>query len=149
MSQADRNSRSIPARPSDLIPAPAPPAPRRGRRLVVRAPGASARKLSVQAGLASLPTPLVAGPAALDGHGSSALMALAYHKVKPTYDAFSTIKVDPGDRGLFRENSSTVDFEVFKETQVKRVTNPNVINTALAAHPELLDLPEAGPSPRP
>ena len=68
-------------------------------------------------------------------------MALAYYKVKPTYDAFSTIKVDPGDRGLFRENSSTVDFEVFKETQVKRVTNPNVIATALAAHPELLRLP--------
>ena len=74
--------------------------------------------------------------------GTSAVMALAYFKVKPTYDAFSTIKVDPGDRGLFREtNNAAVDFEVFKETQVKRVTNPNVIATALAGHPDLLLLP--------
>ncbi len=68
-------------------------------------------------------------------------MGLAYYKVKPSYDAFSTIKVDPGDRGLLRENSSTVDFEVFKETQARRVANPNVIAAALSAHPELLRLP--------
>ena len=79
--------------------------------------------------------------------GSSGLMALAYFKVKPSYDAFSTIKVDPGDRGLFRENSATIDFEVFKETQVKRITNPNVIATALAAHPDLLAPPQAGQGP--
>ena len=73
--------------------------------------------------------------------GSTGLMTLAYYKIKPTYDVFSIIKVDPGDRGLFRENNSMVDFEVFKETQVKGVTSPNVIATALAAHPDLLQIP--------
>jgi polysaccharide biosynthesis transport protein len=149
MSRTDRNPRSIPARPTDLIPAPAPPpgplevddssfepqsqsAHRLSARLVWRA----FRRHWWQALLLWMA-------------GSAALMALAYHKVKPTYDAFSTIKVDPGDRGLFRENSSTVDFEVFKETQVKRVTNPNVIATALATHPELLHLPRLALAPDP
>jgi polysaccharide biosynthesis transport protein len=140
MSQADRSPRSIPARPSDLIPAPAMPAPPEVDEALFEPSGANPRKLSAR---------LVWR--ALRRHwwqalllwlvSSTALMALAYFKVKPTYDAFSTIKVDPGDRGLFRENSTMIDFEVFKETQVKRVTNPNVINTALAAHPELLRLP--------
>ncbi len=141
MSQADRNPRSIPARTSDLMPAPAPPPNppevddsafepqvQQARTLTARLVWRALRRHWWQALLLWMA-------------GSSALMALAYYKVKPTYDAFSTIKVDPGDRGLFRENSSNVDFEVFKETQVKRVTNPNVISTALTAHPELLRLP--------
>jgi polysaccharide biosynthesis transport protein len=140
MSQTDRSPRSIPARPSDLIPVAASPAPHETEGPSFDPPSSNSRKLSArliwralrrhwwQALLVWLVT-------------SSALMILAYYKVKPTYDAFSTIKVDPGDRGLFRENSSMIDFEVFKETQVKRVTNPNVINTALAAHPDLLHLP--------
>ena len=44
-----------------------------------------------------------------------------------------------------------VDFEVFKETQARRVANPNVIAAALSAHPELLRFPRlavAG-TPRP
>jgi len=140
MSQADRSPRSIPARPSDLIPAPVSPAPPEADEPLFEPAAPNSRKLSARLVLR-----------ALRRHwwqallfwlvSSSALMALAYFKVKPTYDAFSSIKVDPGDRGLFRENSSMVDFEVFKETQVKRVTNPNVVNTALAAHPDLLRLP--------
>ena len=140
MSQADRNPRSIPARPSDLIPAPKLPAPPEFDDSTFDPPERPVRKLSIK---------LVWR--AFRRHwwqallvwiiGSTSLMALAYYKVKPTYDAFSTIKIDPGDRGLFRENSATIDFEVFKETQVKRVTNPNVISTALAAHPDLLHLP--------
>jgi succinoglycan biosynthesis transport protein ExoP len=140
MSQEDRGPRSIPARVSDLIPAtpssalprfeksPSPSAATPARKISARLVWRAFRRHWWQ----SLLLWLV---------GTSGLMALAYRYVKPTYDAFSTIKVDPGDRGLFRENSAAVDFEVFKETQVKRVTNPNVIATALAAHPDLLALP--------
>ena len=142
MSQADRSPRSIPARPSDLIPAPTPvptvpheaddarfePSAVPSRKLSARLVWRAFRRHWWQAITLWLAS-------------STALMALAYCHVKPTYDAFSAIKVDPGDRGLFRENSSMVDFEVFKETQVKRVTNPNVISTALSAHPDLLHLP--------
>ena len=136
MSRADRRPGSIPARASDLIPAPAPasPIPPEVAAPAFEAPRSSG--LGLSAGLAWR---------AFRRHwwqaltlwviGSSALMALAFYKVKPTYDASSTIKVDPGDR------ASADDFEVFKETQARRVANPNVIALALAAHPELLDLP--------
>src|SRR5947209_3698851 len=107
MSQADRSPRSIPARPSDLIPAPVSPAPHEPDEAPFEPSRPTSRRLS--AGLVWR---------ALRRHWwqalllwtatSSALMALAYYKVKPTYDAFSTIKVDPGDRGLFRENSSMI-----------------------------------------
>jgi polysaccharide biosynthesis transport protein len=141
MSRANRGPGSIPARASDLIPAPAhSPAPPRFERPAPAVAATPARKLTARLAWR-----------AVCRHwwqalllwliGSSGLVALAYYKVKPSYDAFSTIKVDPGDRGLFRENSAAVDFEVFKETQVKRVTNPNVIATALATHPNLLALP--------
>ena len=131
--------RSIPARVSDLVPAHSQPAPSRfepprplaatpARRVSARLVWRAVRRHWWQAALLWLV-------------GTSGLVALAYRYVKPTYDAFSTIKVDPGDRALFRETNAAVDFEVFKETQVKRVTNPNVIATALAAHPELLSLP--------
>src|ERR1700722_2526362 len=149
MSHTDRNSRSIPARPSDLIPASAPstspsgvddssfePQSQSAHKLSARLVWRAFRRHWWQALLFWMA-------------GSAALMALAYNRVKPSYDAFSTIKVDPGDRGLFRETSSTVDFEVFKETQVKRVTNPNVIATALATHPELLHLPRLALAPDP
>ncbi len=140
MSQEDRRPRSIPARASDLIPAAPSPAPPRFDKSTPMGAATPARKVSARLvwrafrrhWWQSLLLWLV---------GTSGLMTLAYRYVKPTYDAFSTIKVDPGDRGLFRENSAAVDFEVFKETQVKRVTNPNVIATALAAHPDLLALP--------
>jgi capsular exopolysaccharide synthesis family protein len=68
-------------------------------------------------------------------------MWLAYRKIQPTFDAVSTIKVEPGDRPSNRPAGSSGDFEVFKETQVQRVTNPNVIARALSDHPDLLDQP--------
>lgn len=141
MSRADSNPRAIPARTSELIPTSATPSmPRVARPSTVESPNAPARGLS----------PRVVWRAfrrhwwqalALWMVTSAAVMVAAYSYFRPTYDAFSTIKVDPGDRGLFRENNAAVDFQVFKETQVKRITNPNVIATALAAHPELLSMP--------
>jgi capsular exopolysaccharide synthesis family protein len=70
------------------------------------------------------------------------LIYLADQRIKPTYEAVSTIKVEPGDRGSNRANASAADFEVFKETQTQRLTNPNVIARTLAEHPELLRFPD-------
>lgn len=147
MSHKDRSPRSITARATDLIPAPPPASPEVVEALAFEPSGLRARGLS--AGLAWR---------ALRRHwwqalllwaaGSSGLMALAYLKIKPSYDASSTIKVEPGGRGQGREDGPAVeDFEVFKETQARRVANPNVIATALAAHPGLLGLPGLARSP--
>ena len=140
MREAERGPRSITARPSDQIPAPASTEPIEADESPIDLAAPSSRKLSARLVWRAVRRHWWQA-LLLWSAGTSALMALAYYKVKPSYEAFSTIKVDPGDRGLFRENSSMVDFEVFKETQVKRVTNPNVIATALAAHPDLLHLP--------
>jgi polysaccharide biosynthesis transport protein len=141
MSQADRNLRSITAKTSDLIPSPASSIPRE----VVDPPF----EPSKGAGSRGLTARLVWR--AVRRHwwlalllwlaGSAGLMALAHSQVRPSYEAVSTIKVDPGEPGQSRDNGSMADFEVFKETQVKRVTNPNVIASALADHPELLAFP--------
>jgi capsular exopolysaccharide synthesis family protein len=144
MSRANRGTGSTPARATNLVHAatsPSPsPAPPRSNRPAPPGGASPARRVSARLALRAFRRhwwqALLLWIA-----GSSGLMALAYFKVKPSYDPFSTIKVDPGDRGLLRENNAAVDFEVFKETQVKRITNPNVIATALAAHPDLLALP--------
>jgi succinoglycan biosynthesis transport protein ExoP len=68
--------------------------------------------------------------------GSVAAMVMVYLKVKPTYMAFSRVRVEPAQRGLFGPGSD-VSFEVFKETQVNLISSPTVIDAALQAHPEL------------
>ena len=73
--------------------------------------------------------------------GSATLMVIAYYRIKPTYEAYTHIKVEQGDQKVFHENGATIDFNEYKETQVTGVTQPNVLVTALAEHPELLTLP--------
>ena len=137
MSQADRRPRSITARPSGQIPGPASPAPSGADEPPIDLSAPSSRKLSARLVWRAVRRhwwqALLLWIA-----GTSALMTLAHFQIKPSYDAFSTIKVDPG---LSRENGSVADFEVFKETQAQRVTNPNVIASALSAHPDLLRFP--------
>jgi succinoglycan biosynthesis transport protein ExoP len=140
MSQPDHPRGSIPALTSGPVDQPPTAAPG-----VPDSPGAR-----------DIPTPrrrLSAGLAwrALRRHwwqatllwlaGSAGLMALAHDRIRPRFEAFSAIKIEPGDRGLFREPGPGDDFEVFKQTQARRITNPNVIASALAAHPELLRMP--------
>ena len=149
MSHPDRSPRSIPARASDLVPAQAPPPvpPVVDGPPALEPSGPRARGLS--AGLAWRAFRRHWWQALLLwAAGSSALMALAYREIKPSYDASSTIKVEPGGRGISPEGGRPVeDFEVFKETQARRVANPNVIAAALAAHPDLLGLPGLARSP--
>ena len=67
-------------------------------------------------------------------------MALAHLGVRPSLRGLLGDPGRPGRPGPAREGPA-VDFEVFKETQARRVAGPDVIAAALAAHPELLRLP--------
>jgi capsular exopolysaccharide synthesis family protein len=138
MSQADHDPRSTPAKASDLIPSPASYVPRE----VVEPPfkPSGSRGLSVRLVWRAVRRHWWQG-LLLWLVGSGGLMALAHSRVRPSFEAISTIKVDPGEPGQSRDNGSMADFEVFKETQVQRVTNPNVIASALADHPDLLAFP--------
>ena len=69
--------------------------------------------------------------------GSVGLMSMVYFKVKPTFLAFSRVKVEPAGRGIF-DRGGDASFTEYKETQVNSITSPNVLEAAFAAHPELL-----------
>ncbi len=69
--------------------------------------------------------------------GSVSAMAFVYLKVKPTYLAFSRVRVEPASTNLFGQRGGD-DFSVFKETQVNIISQPTVLDAALQAHPELL-----------
>jgi capsular exopolysaccharide synthesis family protein len=75
--------------------------------------------------------------------GSSALMALAYYKIKPTYDARAQVRIEPGEQSLSTkgDNAGTGGFAEDKGAQVASITSPIVLGMALAAHPELSNLP--------
>jgi capsular exopolysaccharide synthesis family protein len=69
--------------------------------------------------------------------GSVGLMALVYFKVKPTYQAFTRVRVEPASRALFGGVDGG-NFPEFRETQVNVISQPTVLEAALTAHPELL-----------
>ena len=100
MSQPDRSPGSTPARTSGLRPARlrpdvAEPARRRSvgsPAVAIRLTWRAVRRHWWQAILLWLA-------------GSAGLMALAYQRVRPTFDTSSAIRVEPGDRGRFRERS--------------------------------------------
>jgi capsular exopolysaccharide synthesis family protein len=70
--------------------------------------------------------------------GSVGLMALAYFKVKPTFLAFSRVRVEPNNMVLFGGRGDGGNFAEYRETQVHIISQPTVIEAALSAHPELL-----------
>ena len=81
--------------------------------------------------------------------GSIGLMALAWFKVKPTYIAFARVRVEPAERAIFRDNGNNNEFAEYKETQVTSISSPNVVETAITAHPELLLYPRLNKSDDP
>jgi capsular exopolysaccharide synthesis family protein len=139
MSHPDRKLRSISAQSSELTPLPAPSVPQEFVEPPFQ-PTASSGRLSPRLVWRAVRRHWWQG-LLLWLAGSGGLMALAHSRVRPSFEAVSTIKVDPGEPGGTRDQGSSSDFEVFKETQVRRVTNPNVIASALVDHPELLAFP--------
>ena len=74
--------------------------------------------------------------------GSAAFMALAYYKIKPTYDAYAQLRVEVGDTIVVGQGSnSQVDFQQYIQSQVKLVATPPVLTAALGKHPELVNFP--------
>lgn len=136
MNPTDRSFGSLPARQTELVPAPPvhehddafhdlPPT---GNRITFRLVARALRRHWWQA-------------LALWLVGSVGLMAVAYFKVYPSYIAFARIIVEPGERGLFTQGNGNNDFADYKETQVSIISSPRVIETALAQNPEILNFP--------
>ena len=73
--------------------------------------------------------------------GTAGLVAWADRQLRPRYEAVSVLKVDPGDRSRPRDGGQGGDFEVFKQTEARRLANPDVIAGAFRAHPDLAGLP--------
>ena len=140
MSPSDRNPRSIPARTSDQIAGPVSSTPPQVGSPPASFTGSGSRGLSLRLLWRAVRRHWWQG-LLIWAAGSAGLLALLDRRVQPTFDAVSTIKVEPGDRGPNPSNGSSADFEVFKETQAQRVTNPNVIARALLDHPDLLTFP--------
>lgn len=139
MNPADRDQGSMPIRHTEIVPAAAAPVkheieeayydmPTNSKRITFRLVGRALRRHWWQALLVWM-------------IGSTGLAVLAYLKVKPTYVAFARVKVEPAERGIFRENANNSEFAEYKETQVNIISSPNVLEAALAAHPELLKYP--------
>ena len=81
---------------------------------------------------------------------SAGLAALAYSKVKPTYDATARVRVEIDDNHIFAQNNSApIDISQYIENQVQRVTSATVLGSALSEHPELNNLPFLIGSPEP
>ncbi len=109
--------------------APEPAAPSAGRRLNLRTVLRAVRRHWWQILL-------------IWGVASAALMALAYTRVKPRYDAFSLIQVEPPAAQIFGPNGTTLanNPQNQMETQVRLVTSPDVLGTALQ-DPKVAALP--------
>lgn len=70
--------------------------------------------------------------------GSAGLAALAYYKIKPTYDAFTHVRVELDRSGVLSESSAgKVDQSQYMQDQVSKITSPTVLGNALTSHPEL------------
>ena len=71
---------------------------------------------------------------------SVVVVIAVYHNVKPVYESFSLIKVDPLAGSLDRLNASTSTAQ-FQATQVELIKTPDVLNAAIADNPTLVQLP--------
>jgi capsular exopolysaccharide synthesis family protein len=72
---------------------------------------------------------------------SVGLMALAYNKIKTSFDATAWLIVRTSTPKIFDQNISLGDFSRYQRTQVELVTSSDVLGSTLAAHPELAALP--------
>jgi capsular exopolysaccharide synthesis family protein len=73
------------------------------------------------------------------GASSAALIALAYARVRPSYDAIAWLEVKPPPKELFGGSMSSGDQTQMMETQVQLITSPDVLGAA-AKDPKVADL---------
>ena len=79
--------------------------------------------------------------------GSAGLVALAYTKIKPTFDAVAAGPGRADDTGIFDRNSTPVDFAAVHGDPGRHDHQPDVLGAALAEHPELDQLADAQRTP--
>jgi capsular exopolysaccharide synthesis family protein len=74
---------------------------------------------------------------------SAALVALAYYKVKPTYEAVSRVRVENTSFIVYTNQnaSAPIDFTQYMETQVSNLTSPPVIKSAFKVDPKVASVP--------
>ena len=135
-------SRATASRPPLAASAPSP-GPRSSSMTSTPTIAGPARKPDLrQPGLARLPPPLVAGPAALGGrlggpHDVGLLPRQAVVRRRRAGAGRARRAI-----ALYATKSGTpTDFAEYKETQVALITSPIVLGIALTAHPELYHLP--------
>ena len=74
--------------------------------------------------------------------GSAGLVALAYYKIKPTYDAIAQVSVEQNlMNNILAPVAKEVDLAQFMKTQVAKITSPPILNAALVENPKLLATP--------
>ena len=74
--------------------------------------------------------------------GSLGLVALAYTKIKPTYDATSQVRVELESNKIFTANTSgPIDLTLYMLTQVAKLTSPTILESALVENPKLRNYP--------
>ena len=74
--------------------------------------------------------------------GSIGLVALAYTKIKPTYDATSQVRVELESNKVFTANTSgPIDLTLYMLTQVAKITSPTILESALVENPKLRSYP--------
>jgi capsular exopolysaccharide synthesis family protein len=74
---------------------------------------------------------------------SGGLVALAYYKVKPTYEAVSQVQVENTSFIVYtaQNASAPIDPAQYMETQVKNLTSPPVIKSAFKVDPKITSVP--------
>lgn len=70
--------------------------------------------------------------------GSAGLVALAYYKIKPTYDAIAQVSVEQNlMSNILAPVAKEMDLSQFMKTQVAKITSPPILNAALVNNPKL------------
>lgn len=74
---------------------------------------------------------------------SSGLVALAYTRIKPSFNSYSRIKVENTSFSVLTDKNvfAPIDFGQYMETLVSNISSPTVIGDALARNPQLSSLP--------
>ncbi len=73
--------------------------------------------------------------------GTAGMVAFAYTKIQPTFDAVSQVKVEFDTTTIAGSGSQQIDFGQFMQNQASSITNPIIIGAALSDHPDLAGMP--------
>ncbi len=73
--------------------------------------------------------------------GSISLMALAYAKINPTFDAASQVRIEVERDNVLATLSGPIDLSQYMQTQVAKITSPTILGSALVETPKLRTYP--------